>query len=135
MWVLFVFVWFVLCWFPFSGEVCFQSQLIPVVDRPCLALVRQCRKKKVHWASVLLQQLQQKEDSYRAENPSWMDQEEAPADIRKRIQLPVELYLAALPTLKQDVITEVLRRKDAAPGELPGQRSCNSQFSSPMICL
>ena len=34
-----------------------------------------------HWAPVVLQQLQQKEDSYRAENPSWMDQEEAPADI------------------------------------------------------
>ena len=31
-----------------------------------------------HWAPVVLQQLQRKEDSYRAENPSWMDQEEAP---------------------------------------------------------
>ena len=30
-----------------------------------------------HWAPVVLQQLQQKEDSYRAENPSWMDQEVA----------------------------------------------------------
>ena len=30
-----------------------------------------------HWAPVVLQQLQQKEDNYRAENPSWMDQEEA----------------------------------------------------------
>ena len=28
------------------GEFWFQSQLIPAVDRPCLALVRQCRKKK-----------------------------------------------------------------------------------------
>eukprot|EP00434_Breviolum_minutum_P046033 symbB.v1.2.041424.t1/scaffold8185.1/size7395/1 len=101
-----------------------------------------------HWAPVVLQQLQQKEDSYRAENPSWMDQEEAPADIRKQwqearanrcmqfkvgnyrdgswesnirmltgtikadwIQLPVELYLAALPTLKQGVIAGVLRQK------------------------
>ena len=27
-----------------------------------------------HWAPVVLQQLQQKEDNYRAENPSWMDQ-------------------------------------------------------------
>ena len=32
---------------------------------------------------MVLQQLQQKEDNYRAENPSWMDQEEAPADILK----------------------------------------------------
>ena len=39
-----------------------------------------------HWAPVVLQQLQQKEDNYRAENPSWMDQEEAPADIRKQRQ-------------------------------------------------
>ena len=30
-----------------------------------------------HWAPAVLQQLQQKEDSYRAENPSWMDQEVA----------------------------------------------------------
>ena len=105
-----------------------------------------------HWAPVVLQQLQQKEDSYRAENPSWMDQEVAPADIRKQwqearanrrmqfkvgnyrdgswesnirmltgtikadwIQLPVELYLAALPTLKQGVIAGVFRQKGAAP--------------------
>ena len=39
-----------------------------------------------HWAPVVLQQLQQKEDSYRAENPSWMDQEEAPADILRQWQ-------------------------------------------------
>ena len=39
-----------------------------------------------HWAPVVLQQLQQKEDRYRVENPSWMDQEEAPADIRKQWQ-------------------------------------------------
>ena len=105
-----------------------------------------------HWAPVVLQQLQQKEDSYRAENPSWMDQEVAPADIRKQwqearanrrmqfkvgnyrdgswesnirmltgtikvdwIQLPVELYLAALPMLKQGVIAGVFRQKGAAP--------------------
>ena len=64
-----------------------------------------------HWAPVVFQQLQQKEDGYRAENPSWMDQEVAPTDIRKQWQearanrsskkKPVELYLAALPTLKQ----------------------------------
>ena len=50
------------------------------------------------------------------------------------IQLPVEQYLAALPTLKQGVIAGVFRQKGAA-GELLGRRSCNSQFSSPMICL
>eukprot|EP00434_Breviolum_minutum_P045896 symbB.v1.2.041250.t1/scaffold7975.1/size9582/1 len=106
-----------------------------------------------HWAPVVLQQLQQKEDSYRAENPSWMDQEVAPADIRKQwqearanrrmqfkvgnyrdgswesnirmltgtikvdwIQLPVELYLAALPTLKQGVIAGVSGRKASMLG-------------------
>ena len=37
-----------------------------------------------HWASVVLQQLQHKEDSYRAVHPSWMDQAEAPANIRKQ---------------------------------------------------
>ena len=37
-------------------------------------------------APVVLQQLQHKEDSYRAAHPSWMDQEEAPADIRKQWQ-------------------------------------------------
>ena len=101
---------------------------------------------------VVLQQLQRKEDSYRAETPSWMDQEEAPADIRKQwqearanrrmqfkvgnyrdgdresnirmvtgtikadwIQLPVERYLAALPTLRHGVIAGVFRNKGAAP--------------------
>ena len=39
-----------------------------------------------HWAPVVLQQLQKKEDRYRAENPSWMDEEEAPADIPKQWQ-------------------------------------------------
>ena len=105
-----------------------------------------------HWARVVLQQLQRKEDSYRAENPSWMDQEEAPADILKQwqearanrrmqfkvgnyrdgdwesnirmltgtikadwIQLPVERYLAALPTLRHGVIAGVFRNKGAAP--------------------
>ena len=101
---------------------------------------------------VVLQQLQQKEDNYRAEIPSWMDQEVAPADILKQwqearanrrmqfkvgnyrdgswesnirlltgtikvdwIQLPVEQYLAMLPTLKQGVIAGVFRQKGAAP--------------------
>ena len=39
-----------------------------------------------HWAPVVLQQLQKKKDRYRAENPSWMDEEEAPADIPKQWQ-------------------------------------------------
>ena len=34
------------------GEICFLSSLIPVVDRQCLALVRQCRKKKKLDSSV-----------------------------------------------------------------------------------
>ena len=43
------------------------------------------------------------------------------------IQLPVEQYLAALPTLKQGVIGGIFRQKDAAPGGLLTRRSCNSQ--------
>ena len=39
-----------------------------------------------HWAPVVLQQLQKKEDKYRAEHPSWMDEEVAPADIPKQWQ-------------------------------------------------
>ena len=39
-----------------------------------------------HWAPAVLQQLQKKEDRYRAENPSWMDEEVAPADIAKQWQ-------------------------------------------------
>ena len=39
-----------------------------------------------HWAPVVLQQLQKKEDRYRAENPSWMDKEVALADIPKQWQ-------------------------------------------------
>ena len=105
-----------------------------------------------HWAPVVLHQLQHKEDSYRAAHPSWMDQAEAPVDIKKQwqearanrrmqskvgnyrdgdkesnirmltgtikadwIQLPVERYLAALPTLRQGVIAGVFRNKGAAP--------------------
>ena len=50
---------------------------------------------------MVLQQLQQKKDNHRAENPSWMDQEEAPADIlrqwkearaNKRMQFKVGNY-------------------------------------------
>ena len=51
------------------------------------------------------------------------------------IQLPVEQYLAALPTLKQGVIAGVFRQKGAAPWGLPTRRSCNSQSFSPMNCL
>eukprot|EP00434_Breviolum_minutum_P009685 symbB.v1.2.008526.t1/scaffold527.1/size293072/24 len=70
-----------------------------------------------HWAPVVLQQLQQKEDNYRAENPSWMDQEVAPADIRKqwqearanrRMQFKVGNY-------RDGVIAGVFRQKGAAP--------------------
>ena len=105
-----------------------------------------------HWAPVVLHQLQHKEDTYRAAHPSWMDQEEAPVDIKKQwqearanrrmqfkvgnyrdgdkesnirmltgtikadwIQVPVERYLAALPTLRQGVIAGVFRNKGAAP--------------------
>ena len=101
-----------------------------------------------HWASVVLHQLQHKEDEYRAGHPSWMDQEVAPDDIQTQwqearanrrmqfkvgdykdsnirmltgtlkadwIQLPVEKYLAALPTLKQGVITGMFKIKGASP--------------------
>ena len=105
-----------------------------------------------HWAPVVLLQLQQTEDNYRAAHPSWMDQAEAPPDIRKQwteananrrmqfkvgnyrdgdresnirmltgtikadwIQLPVERYLDALPTLRRGVISGVYRHKGAAP--------------------
>ena len=111
-----------------------------------------------HWAPVVLHQLQHKEDSYRAARPSWMDQAEAPVDMKKQwqearanrpmqfkvgnyrdgdresnirmltgtikadwIQLPVERYLAALPTLRQGVITI-------------GLRSCSSRSFFPMTC-
>ena len=124
-----------------------------------------------HWAPVVLQQLQHKEDSYRAAHPSWMDQAEAPVDIRKQwqearanrrmqfkvgnyrdgdresnirmltgtikadwIQLPVERYLAALPTLRQGVIAGVFRNKGAAPWPSLGLRSCSSRSFFPMTC-
>ena len=53
-----------------------------------------------HWAPVVLQQLQQKEDSYRAENPSWMDQEEAPADILKQWQEATDVCSSRLATIE-----------------------------------
>ena len=34
------------------GKFDFNLMLIPVVDRPCLALVRQCRKKKMKLVCV-----------------------------------------------------------------------------------
>ena len=51
MCVVVCFVCFGLFWFgwflvSFIGEIGFQSQVTPVVDRPSLALVRQCRRKK-----------------------------------------------------------------------------------------
>ena len=48
-WFGFVGVALLVCLFLLAfafGEICFLSSLIPVVDRQCLALVRQCRKKK-----------------------------------------------------------------------------------------
>ena len=102
---------------------------------------------------------------------SWMDQEEAPVDIKKQwqeakanrrmqfkvgnyrdgdnesnirtltgtikadwIQLPVERYLAALPTLRQGVIAGVFRNKGAAPSPSLGLRSCSSRCFFPMTC-
>ena len=121
-----------------------------------------------HWAPVVLQQLQKKEDRYRAENPSWMDEEVAPADIAKQwqearanrrmqfkvgnyrdgswesnirlligtikvdwIQLPVEQYLAALPTLKQGVIAGVFRQERRCPlGDYQRGEVATLSFSS-----
>ena len=34
------------CWFLSLGKFVFNHRLTPVVDRPSLALVRQCREKK-----------------------------------------------------------------------------------------
>ena len=101
-----------------------------------------------HWAPVILRQLQDTEDAYRAAHPSWMDLDVAPDDIKTQwqeananrrmqfkvgvykdsnirmltgtikadwIQLPVERYLTALPTLKQGVIAGVFKNKGAAP--------------------
>ena len=97
---------------------------------------------------MILRQLQDTEDAYRAAHPSWMDLDVAPDDIQKQwqeanenrrmqfkvgvykdsnirmltgtikadwIQLPVERYLTALPTLKQGVISGVFKNKGAAP--------------------
>ena len=100
----------------------------------------------VHWAPLVLHQLQHKENDYRAANPSWIDQDDVSDDIRKEweearanrimqfkvgdfkyrnirtgtfkadwIQLPVERYLAALPTLKQGVIAGVFKIKGVSP--------------------
>ena len=46
-----MFVWLCGCcfclWFCFQGDFRKQSLQFPVVDRPCLVLVRHCRKKKL----------------------------------------------------------------------------------------
>ena len=49
-----LFCWFcwVGCWFLSLGKFDLNHRLIPVVDRPCLALVRQCRKKKSSFLGV-----------------------------------------------------------------------------------
>ena len=49
----------------------------------CLLCACRCGFRP-HWAPVVLQQLQHKEDSCRAAHPSWMDQAES--DIRKQWQ-------------------------------------------------
>ena len=54
-WFGFVGVALLVCLFLLAfafGEICFLSSLIPVVDRQCLALVRQCRKKKMSPAVI-----------------------------------------------------------------------------------
>ena len=50
------------------------------------------------------------------------------------IQLPVERYLAALPTLKQGVITGVFKIKVPLLGLSLGPRSYRSRCSFPMTC-
>ena len=47
-------VCFVVVFFCLSRGNLSQSQLIPVVDRPCLVLVRQCRKKKKCFGGVFV---------------------------------------------------------------------------------
>ena len=104
---------------------------------------------------MVLQQLQQKEDNYRAENPSWMDQDEAPADILKqwrearanrRMQFKIGKYRDGswesnirmlTGTIKVDWIQLPVEPylEGAAPWGCTKARSCNSQYSSPMICL
>ena len=44
---------FVVCFFLW-GKFDLNHMLIPVVDRPCLALVRQCRKKKYPHPGMVL---------------------------------------------------------------------------------
>ena len=86
----------------------------------------------------MLQQLQKKEDTEQSTRRGWMKKEAranrqmqfkaiigmaGESNIRLLtgtikadwIQLPVEQYLAALPTLKQGVIAGVFRQKGAAP--------------------
>ena len=61
VWVLLVllFCW-VGCWFLSLGKFDLNHRLIPVVDRPCLALVRQCRKKKKRKKGIYPSSRQQK---------------------------------------------------------------------------
>ena len=124
-----------------------------------------CRFGFLPIGPLVLHQLQHKEDEYRAANPSWMDQDDVPDDIRKEwedaranrsmqfkagnfkdsnirmltgtlkadwIQLPVERYWAALPTLKQG--QSCSRSKVPLLGLLPGPRSYKSRCSFPMTC-
>ena len=50
------------------------------------------------------------------------------------IQLPVERYLAALPTLRHGVIAGCSGTKVLPPGALLGRRSCNFRSFCLMIC-
>ena len=117
-----------------------------------------------HWAPVVLHQLQHKEDTYRAAHPSWMDQEEAPVDIKKqwqearanrRMQFKVGNYRDGgkesnirmltgtikadwiqLPFLHWDKVSLLgcSGTKEPHLGPSLGLRSCSSRSFFPMTC-
>ena len=70
--------------FFFWGKFDLNHMLIPVVDRPCLALVRQCRKKKthtkvlgpghIHRVVVCLQPAQGSERTGKAKTAHWLSE-------------------------------------------------------------
>eukprot|EP00434_Breviolum_minutum_P041218 symbB.v1.2.036662.t1/scaffold5225.1/size29642/1 len=65
-------------------------------------------------APVVLQQLQKKEDKYRAEQPSWMDEEVAPVDIPKQWQ-EARAYRRMQFKVGNCVIAGVFKQEGAAP--------------------
>ena len=114
-----------------------------------------------HWAPVILRQLQDTEDAYRAAHPSWMDLEVVPDDIKtqwqeananRRMQFKVGVYKDSnirmlTGTIKADWIqlpverylTEVSlqgfsRTKEPLLGPSLGPRSCSSRSFFPMTC-